>query len=450
MRLNIMTKESKITVIIGPNGSGKTRYAEDMRRKMASDSLRYIAFSDAYGAATDKAYYLQLRWNQHDIDEETPRVGKLLEKAYLNAGNDTPERSLLRQQLYEIFDIEPFLDKYVILLSSGELRKFQLVKALLSHPTTLILDNPFIGLDAETRQLLNTLLFQLNRQQGINLYLLLSKREDVPDYADEIIYLGDSNDKETNVQPTEYYAKEMASIEAEMTENHNPSQSDVVVEMNKVSIRYGERTILRDLYWVIRKGERWALCGQNGSGKSTLLSLICADNPQSYACDIKLFGNQRGHGESIWEIKRRIGYVSPEMHRSYMRNIPTINVVASGLKDTVGLYIRANESEKNQCLKWMRLFGIEHLAQRSFLTLSSGEQRLALVARAFVKCPELLILDEPLHGLDNNNRQLVKNIIEAYCQDKLKTLIMVTHYEEELPECITKRKTLEKIKEPTV
>ena len=450
MRLNIMTKESKITVIFGPNGSGKTRYAEDMRRKMASDSLRYIAFSDAYGAATDKAYYLQLRWNQHDIDEETPRVGKLLEKAYLNAGNDTPERSLLRQQLYEIFDIEPFLDKYVILLSSGELRKFQLVKALLSHPTTLILDNPFIGLDAETRQLLNTLLFQLNRQQSINLYLLLSKREDVPDYADEIIYLGDSNDKETNVQPTEYYAKEMASIEADMTENHNPSQSDVVVEMNKVSIRYGERTILRDLDWVIRKGERWALCGQNGSGKSTLLSLICADNPQSYACDIKLFGNQRGHGESIWEIKRRIGYVSPEMHRSYMRNIPTINVVASGLKDTVGLYIRANESEKNLCLKWMRLFGIEHLAQRSFLTLSSGEQRLALVARAFVKCPELLILDEPLHGLDNNNRQLVKNIIEAYCQDKSKTLIMVTHYEEELPECITKRKTLEKIKEPTV
>ena len=450
MRLNIMTKESKITVIFGPNGSGKTRYAEDMRRKMASDSLRYIAFSDAYGAATDKAYYLQLRWNQHDIDEETPRVGKLLEKAYLNAGNDTPERSLLRQQLYEIFDIEPFLDKYVILLSSGELRKFQLVKALLSHPTTLILDNPFIGLDAETRQLLNTLLFQLNRQQSINLYLLLSKREDVPDYADEIIYLGDSNDKETNVQPTEYYAKEMASIEAEMTENHNPSQSDVVVEMNKVSIRYGERTILRDLDWVIRKGERWALCGQNGSGKSTLLSLICADNPQSYACDIKLFGNQRGHGESIWEIKRRIGYVSPEMHRSYMRNIPTINVVASGLKDTVGLYIRANESEKNLCLRWMRLFGIEHLAQRSFLTLSSGEQRLALVARAFVKCPELLILDEPLHGLDNNNRQLVKNIIEAYCQDKSKTLIMVTHYEEELPECITKRKTLEKIKEPTV
>ena len=138
-----MTKEAKITVILGPNGSGKTRYAEDMRRKMASDSLRYIAFSDAYGAATDKAYYLQLRWNQHDIDEETPRVGELLEKAYLNAGNDTPERSLLRQQLYKIFDIEPFLDKYVILLSSGELRKFQLVKALLYHPTTLILDNPF-------------------------------------------------------------------------------------------------------------------------------------------------------------------------------------------------------------------------------------------------------------------------------------------------------------------
>ena len=130
------------------------------------------------------------------------------------------------------------------------------------------------------------------------------------------------------------------------------------------------------------------------------------------------------------------------MHRSYRRALPAIHVVASGLKDTVGLYVRPNEKEKETCRWWMRIFGIEHLADRLFTSLSSGEQRLVLLARAFVKDPELLILDEPLHGLDQYNRQLVRNVIDTFCQRKNKTLIMVTHYEEELPGCITLHKKL--------
>ena len=212
--------------------------------------------------------------------------------------------------------------------------------------------------------------------------------------------------------------------------------ADEVVSMNKVSIRYGERTILKDLDWQVRNGEHWVLSGQNGSGKSTLLSLVCADNPQSYACDISLFGNPRGSGESIWEIKRHIGYVSPEMHRSYQRDLPALRIVASGLKDSVGLYVRPTEAECEQCRWWMNIFGIGHLAERSFMKMSSGEQRLVLLARAFVKDPELLILDEPLHGLDNDNRQLAKDIIDTFCQRKNKTLIFVSHYKEERPKCI--------------
>lgn len=209
-----------------------------------------------------------------------------------------------------------------------------------------------------------------------------------------------------------------------------------VIRFNKVSIRYGERTILRDLDWTVRQGEHWALSGQNGSGKSTLLSLVCADNPQGYACDISLFGHKRGSGESIWDIKRHIGYVSPEMHRSYKQNIPAIQIVASGLKDTVGLYVRANDEEKEQCRKWLRELGVGHLAERNFMEMSSGEQRLVLLARAFVKEPDLLILDEPLHGLDDYNRRMVKDLVDDYCQDPAVTLIYVTHYQEELPQCI--------------
>lgn len=422
-------QQGKITVIFGPNGSGKTQYVEQMRRQLASDSVRYLAFSDAYGPATNKAYYLQLRWNQHDIDQETPCIGTLLEKVYLQSGVDNDEHRQLRDHLYQLFGMQELLDKYVILLSSGELRKFQLIKILLAYPKTLILDNPFIGLDVEARKQVSDLLQMIVREHHIDLYLVIAKNDDIPDYTNRVIQM--------RVTEKKHFTQPDFQL---LTPNHapQPSESDVVIDMRKVSIRYGERAILSDLDWQVKRGERWALSGQNGSGKSTLLSLVCADNPQSYACDITLFGQQRGSGESIWEIKKRIGYVSPEMHRSYLRDIPTIQVVASGLKDTVGLYIRPTEEEKVLCRRWLEVFGIKTLADRSFITLSSGEQRLALVARAFVKNPDLLILDEPLHGLDDDNRQRVRHLIEAYCQQADKTLIMVTHYEEELPSCINR------------
>ena len=168
-----------------------------------------------------------------------------------------------------------------------------------------------------------------------------------------------------------------------------------ILDFRKVTIRYGERTILKDLDWEVKYGERWSLSGDNGSGKSTLLSLVCADNPQAYACDIRLFGNKRGTGESIWDIKKHIGYVSPEMHRAYLKDLPAIDIVASGLHDSVGLYVKPKPNQFSTCEFWMDIFGIRGLKDKTFLKLSSGEQRLVLLARAFVKDPELLILDEP-------------------------------------------------------
>ena len=220
--------------------------------------------------------------------------------------------------------------------------------------------------------------------------------------------------------------------------------SPIIVQLNQVSIRYGERTILGPLDWTVRRGEHWALEGPNGSGKSTLLSIICADIPQAYACDVTLFGRRRGTGESIWDIKSHIGFVSPELHRAYNHDVPVIDVVASGLHDKKGLYVRTTPEQVPVCLHWLDVFGIGHLAERHYLHLSSGEQRLVLLARAFVKDPALLILDEPLHGLDNKNRRLVKDIIETFCKRQNKTMIMVTHYEEELPNNIDHKIFLKK------
>ena len=421
----------KVTAIIGGNASGKTQYVDKMRKQMASDKVRYVSFRDSYGVATDQAYYLQLRWNQHDIDAETPNTGQLLEHTFLLTGPDTQERRQWQHHLYELFNMKPLLDKYIITLSSGELRKFQLAKTLMTQPTTLILDNPFIGLDSEARGQLRNLLQLLADERQLEVYLVVSRREDVPDYVTDIISIGELPEREG---PGLSEEKRQAILNLPYKENEY--HADEVVSMRQVSIRYGDRTILSELDWRVMNGERWVLSGQNGSGKSTLLSLVCADNPQGYACDISLFGHQRGSGESIWEIKRHIGYVSPEMHRSYHRDIPALRIVASGLKDTVGLYVQSTEEEREVCRWWMRIFGIEHLADRSFLQMSSGEQRLVLLARAFVKDPELLILDEPLHGLDNANRRLAKDIIETFCERKNKTLIFVSHYKEERPACI--------------
>ena len=432
------------TAIVGRNASGKTQYVEQMRRRLSSDTVRYIAFRDTYGPAVDGQYYLQLRWNQHDIDPEMPTVREALCRS---KGNADPK------PLLPSFGLEGSMDKHIITLSSGELRKFQLIKTLLHNPKTLILDNPFIGLDAETRQQLRDLLLRIATEQHIDLYLVLSKSDDIPDYVERIIDM-DHQGRELPLQeylntrapfPTRVLSEEHEQEILGLPHAVHSLQEDEVIRMTDVSIRYGERTILKDLNWTVRRGERWALSGQNGAGKSTLLSLVCADNPQGYACDIRLFGHQRGEqGVSIWDIKRRIGYVSPELARSYHRDISALRIVASGLKDTVGLYVRANEEEKQQCRWWMRIFGIEQLADRSFITLSSGEQRLVLLARAFVKDPDLLILDEPLHGLDNINRQLMKDVIMAYFQRPDKTLIMVTHYAEELPPCITHHLELKK------
>ena len=441
-----------ITTIAGLNGSGKTLSVERLRRQLASDSVRYIAFTDSYGVNVDGQYYLQLRWNQHDIDHETPTVGELLQRAFLLAGPDTAERRQQQQQLYNLFHLEDVMDKYIITLSSGELRKFQLTKTLFANPRLLIMDNPFIGLDAQTRDLLKTLLQQVATERNMDLMLVMSKTDDIPDFVDQVIEIK-AGETLSPCSRADYYARQqpipphvlpVSQQEAILSLPYTDHDYDCrhVVDMHHVSIRYGERTILSDIDWTVCNGDRWALTGQNGSGKSTLLSLICADNPQSYACDITLFDRPRGTGESIWDIKKHIGYVSPEMHRSYKRNLPAIRIVASGLMDSIGLYAVPNVQDYDKCRWWMNIFGIGQLADKPFLQLSSGEQRLVLLARAFVKDPQLLILDEPLHGLDLWNRRLVKDVIETFCQRRNKTMMMVTHYQEELPDVITHQKFL--------
>ena len=459
--LNFSMGVDEHLAIVGPNGGGKSLLVDiitgrwpllqnevkynfgSSTSELICDNIKCITFRDSYGDAESNRYYQQ-RWNSQDM-EITPLVSELLPEC---------SESEFKVKLFDLFGIAPLLDKHIVLLSSGELRKFQLAKTLLTNPRVLIMDNPFIGLDERTRDLLKDLLDRLVTITSLQIILLLSKTDDIPSFITHVVPVenricGQKVPVATYRSSISMPNERCLSAEKESQPLNLPSEDDdikshKVVELDNVTIGYGDRIILKNLSWTVYRGEKWVVSGENGSGKSTLLSLICADNPQSYACDISLFGRKRGTGESIWEIKKHIGYVSPEIHRAYLKNIPAIDIVASGLHDSIGLYKRPRPEQMGICLWWMEVMGIASLHNRPFLTLSSGEQRLCLLARAFVKDPQLLVLDEPLHGLDTYNRRRVKQIIKSFACRKDKTLIMVTHYEEELPACINHHLRLQK------
>lgn len=457
--VNWLIEEGQQWAVIGPNGAGKTLIADVMQRKYAfregsvtfgyegkvSDLVKSIAFKDIYSLTDCRNSYYQQRWHSTET-EEVPTIEDMLNEY---AGTED------LQKILRLFGIEELLPKRLIFLSSGELRKFLIVRTLLKHPRILILDNPFIGLDALSRNILVDMLQQMTLLKDIQVVLLLSAPDDIPEMITHVLPISSRRCLAVQTREQFLHNKELITSlfpsEGQMADTSlspvllpadgikEPSGHEVTFRMEHVSIRYGNRTILKELDWEVRNGEKWALFGPNGAGKSTLLSLIYADNPQSYANTFYLFDRKRGSGESIWEIKKRIGYVSPEMHLYYMENVSALTIVGSGFFDSIGLYRKCTEEQQRIALAWMRVFGIHELRERSFLTLSSGEQRLVLLARAFVKDPDLIILDEPLHGLDVNNKKKAASIIEQFCSRPGKTLVYVTHYPHELPACVDKR-----------
>lgn len=487
--------------IVGPNGGGKSSLVDLITGKnlLSQGVLKYdfgpgtnpsaygnivqLTFEDALGTV-EKPYYFQQRFNSQDR-EESPLVSTVLKRALVSnsisatgltadearaAGHGlTKEESILAgsedasefisNPLIDTFKLRNLLGKRLVTLSSGEMRRFQLFKYLIKKPRVLIVDNPFIGLDASMREQLDQFFRLLIADGNVQLIMVISMLDNIPEYITHVVKVHDMKveGKITREEyfdewkrgcafPSKLYGDALLIRQLPEKENNyslskdSSCNTDSIISLKNLSLQLPEsNTILYGgLNWEVKSGEKWALQGNNGSGKSTLLSLICADHPAAYACDISLFGRQRGTGESIWDIKRNIGFVSPEFHRAYKENRPSIDIVASGLHDSIGLYKRPRPEQIETCLFWMRVFGIDNLKDRLFLSLSSGEQRLCLLARAFVKDPALIILDEPLHGLDTYRRNMVRNIISEFCNRKDKTLIMVTHYVEELPSIINK------------
>ncbi len=215
-----------------------------------------------------------------------------------------------------------------------------------------------------------------------------------------------------------------------------------LLKLKNVSVSYNDQAILHDINWTMHYGQHCCISGPNGAGKSTLLSLICGDNQKAYGQDISLFGQRRGSGESIWDIKQKFGVVSTAIQLNHIQRMGVAEVVASGLYDSVGLYQQCSSEERAIALEWLKLIGLQDIARQHFKQLSFGQQRLALLARAMVKSPLMLILDEPCIGLDNEHRQKILSLVDQIANRGDCHILYVSHSSGEMPACINQKLSL--------
>jgi molybdate transport system ATP-binding protein len=464
--------------IVGPNGSGKSTFAKALCRQISlqTGQIHYFFHNITEGEPffnrgdilmispnqhqelmQQYGGYHQARW-QSSEEADVPSVSnylsgksiehrspyevtpfKIAEEVYLDR----------RQKAMALLEIEYLLERKIHQLSNGEARKVLIARALMQSPKLLIFDDPFGGLDTESRLLLRKVITEIIAVGEVKILLVASDPAEVPDGITHLLYVADHQVREekpiSQVLPAQCQTEIPFTISSTIcvsTLFPNLAQTDVIksstlVEMKNTSVRYNGIAVLSNVNWTIKEGQRWALLGHNGAGKSTILSLIMADNPQSYANEIYLFGQRRGSGESIWDIKRQIGWVSPELQMYYTQGYSCLEVVCSGFFDTIGLYQSCSEEQTASAEEWLHQFQMKKQADHPFSSLSLGEQRLTLLARALVKNPALLVLDEPCQGLDESHRKYINNLLDQLCQQTSLSMIYVTHYLDELPEAIT-------------
>jgi len=346
------------------------------------------------------------------------------------------------EHILEALNFSSFASSQLIELSSGEHKKLQLVKALWLKPQLLIIDQPYTGLDAASRNNLNLLLDDV-AENGVQL-ILISNDTELPTSINRFAEIKDGKISVSDsraILPVldEKHLKEIPDFLKE-----SPLySSEEIVKMVDVNISYGEKQVLKNINWEVKAGEKWLLQGHNGSGKSTLLSLVNGDHPQSYANELYLFGNRRGSGESIWDIKQHIGLISPEFHWYFDASATVWQSIASGFYDTVGLFQQLPYTKSTQVDELVAYFGLTESKNELLASLPLGKQRLVLLARTIIKNPELLILDEPCQGLDQQQTQHFNQLVDELCSNGM-PLIYVGHFESQLPTCIEKRILLEK------
>jgi len=457
--ISFSLQDDQHLAILGNAESGKTTLAKAIAGKMHFSGNIFIDFENVTETHTriefveqrysfknlsgTSEFYYQQRFNSFD-SANAPTIFQELIKTITNSKQINNVNSVLEH--LGIFHLK---NSPLIQLSSGEHKRFQLAKALLNPTQLLLLDNPYTGLDISARKNLNKMLEDIS-QKGTQI-ILIPGTFPIPDFITHIAFLKNKKlsffGQKENFQTENFIQSEERKIfynTVLLPESTEDFQFETIVEMKSIHLNYGENVILKNLNWKIESREKWLLKGRNGAGKSSLLSLVTGDHPQAYSNEIYLFGKRRGTGESIWDIKKKTGYISPELHAYFDKNITCFNAIGSGYFDTIGLFKKLSTTQHNNILQWLDFLQLSHVSKKSLHSISSGLQRMVLLARALVKNPPLLVLDEPCQGLDEEQSAQFVSLIDHVCTNSNKTLIYVSHEEKNIPVCIEKVLQLEK------
>lgn len=463
--LNFSLEKGQNWALVGKSGSGKSTFLDFIMGKasMARGEASYPYFDDhirehhqddpffnRYKLMTQVSarhefrnlsntsdFYYQQRFNSCD-SEDAETV-----EHYLSAVKVVrPSEIWTSERVVDRLNLRPLLNMELIKLSNGETKRLMLAAALIKNPVLLLLDNPLNGLDVASRRDFNDLFTEI-AGSGISI-LMASPPNEIP-YAITHIAILDNGKMLRKIPSQEFDpdsvfltdSKEMNREELKqlLSVTQRPDY-DLIVGMENVRIKYDDKLILDQVNWKLKRGERWMLLGHNGAGKSTLLSLINGDNPQAFANKIILFDQRKGSGESIWEIKKKIGYVSPELFQYFPSGNTCMQVIESGFDDTLGLFRASGQRHAEICMRWMKLLEIEEYAGTMFRNVPVSVQRIVMLARAMVKNPVLLILDEPCLGLDFAQQEQFKRLIDEICSMSNMSLIYVSHYQHEMPSCV--------------
>lgn len=467
-------------LVIGPGGGGKAPFLEALAGTLKFTQIEGV--HSYYRSALETVEMVSLERAARLIQEERERD----ESEYLDGGVDKGRTgaSFIAEALVKSRDkkaienaisrvaafpevklckVENILDRGLKYMSTGEIRRTLLARALLSGAKCLILSDPFAGLDSESRALLRTFfgtlaLKQVKTEDKIAcpvVILGMERYTEIPEAITHVIEFRDGKvsfcgeragyDKMLKENSCGNEIKEEFLKEVEKVHNKDRGRVDSwegkdsgpLIEMHNVNVGWDGKMVLRNLTWTLWRGEHWLIRGPNGAGKTTFLELITGDNGQVYSNDVKMFGKKRGSGETIWDIKAKLGIVSYRLHVEYrmVGGTSIIDTVASGYRDSIGLYGGITDEEKKGAHKWLTLAGFSGRENDSFSSLSYGEQRSILILRAAVKCPQILILDEPCHALSEEARERVLAIMEAVAKSGTTTLLHVTHEEDEVLEC---------------
>ena len=444
--------------VIGPNGAGKTSLVRALAGQvpvvdgnikyhdpgLVPSAVGYLSFDSHQNLIAREESRDDSRFFSGDFDSFLS-VRQLLLSVVPNSGFQTPALDRVADRL----EIAGLLDRPVRRLSTGEIRRVLMAREILKSPRLLILDEPFEGLDTQGRRRIKAVIRATIKGQ-IPVILVTHRLAEIPSAVSHILavkngrilYQGKRPATQSRQDLERLYAPEKRRevalpVRPQPLVSGQRAAGRVLIDMQQVTVCYGNVTVLDNLNWTVRAGENWAIVGPNGSGKTTLLSLVAGDNLQAYANSIELFGRRRGSGETIWDIKQQLGMVSAEFQIRYRKPLRAFEVVVSGFFDSVGLYRQASCRQCRIAFAWMKQLGCADRAKRFFQNLSQGEQRLVLLARAMVKSPLMLILDEPCQGLDRFARNRLLDLLDRMGRESETCLLYVTHYPAEIPACTT-------------